>query len=223
MINKYEKKIRVSLDKIVEHINGYYKLSPVGDIYDKFVGYVDCVNEWRESHNIISKKYEDNDIWENICDSINLVFLLTPEILSQLKNGEKIVDAGAGGGFPGIPLAIVFTENNVCLVDSNRKKCSFLRSTKAKLNLRNITVAHERIEKMSPAAFMVTKAAFSPPRVEILANAIKKDGRIVIWTTMGASDEFIHAFKRFKVLPAAKYDYMLFNQKKRRLLLLTKT
>src|SRR5688572_19837863 len=77
-------------------------------IKNKLTGYVNYLCSWLKVHNVVSRRNGPVDIWENIYDSV--AFLLeTNSKISQLFSLEvDIVDAGSGGGFPGLPLAIIF-------------------------------------------------------------------------------------------------------------------
>lgn len=185
------------------------------DAFNKLEIYVDYVEKWMKTHNIISGKYSRYDIWENIYDSVFCASLLNSE--------NEILDAGAGGGFPGIPLAIIYAQKKFQLVDLNRKKCSFLRSVKAKINLANVTVTNKNLEDVEPAKIIITKAAFAPHNAGILARSVKNGGRIIIWATTNKSSEFENELKKFAVFLSASLDYTLPSGKKRCLLLFTKS
>lgn len=71
---------------------------------------------------------------------------VTPHI-----GGARILDVGSGAGLPGIPLAVVKPELQVTLLDSNHKKAAFLKQAVAELQLKNASVACERVETWRPA------------------------------------------------------------------------
>ena len=83
-------------------------------------------------------------------------------ILPFLK-GEKIIDVGSGAGFPGIPIAIFLPNISFSLLDSNGKKIRFLTEIKFQLDLENVTVVNDRVEKYAPSSpyDMVVCRAFS--------------------------------------------------------------
>ena len=98
--------------------------------------------EWNKTHNLISKKQALN-IESHIADSL---------IISSSLN-KNIVDLGSGGGFPGIPLAIINPEKEFYLIESNTKKSSFLLNTTSRLGLDNTSVINQRIEKVETKTF----------------------------------------------------------------------
>ena len=97
---------------------------------------------WNKTHNLISKKQALN-IESHIADSL---------IISSSLN-KNIVDLGSGGGFPGIPLAIINPEKEFYLIESNTKKSSFLLNTTSRLGLDNTSVINKRIEKVETKTF----------------------------------------------------------------------
>ena len=71
-----------------------------------------------------------------------------PAVIGIMPAGGAIIDIGSGGGFPGIPLAILMPETEIVLVESNRKKSNFLRQVKRALALENVTVCNNRVENL---------------------------------------------------------------------------
>jgi 16S rRNA (guanine527-N7)-methyltransferase len=77
----------------------------------------------------------------------------------QFEKGTKILDIGTGGGFPGIPLAILFPKVEFLLVDSIGKKIKVVNEVSAALGLKNITTKHERAENIKETFdFVVSRA-----------------------------------------------------------------
>ncbi len=71
-----------------------------------------------------------------------------PSLKGILPQGDTIIDIGSGGGFPGIPLGILHPDTSFLLVESNQKKCTFLRQVRRVLSLKNVNVCNVRIEKL---------------------------------------------------------------------------
>src|SRR2546423_1209316 len=67
------------------------------------------------------------------------------------KESHRLADVGTGGGVPGIPLAIARTDVHVLLIESTKKKATFLRAAVAELGLRNVTISDERVEDVGRA------------------------------------------------------------------------
>ena len=83
----------------------------------------------------------------------------------SFKDGTQILDIGTGGGFPGIPLAILFPECEFLLVDSIGKKIKVANIIAEKLKLKNVRCVHERAEKIEEQFdFVVSRAVTAMPK-----------------------------------------------------------
>ena len=101
--------------------------------------------------NITTIKDREGFALKHILDSIYFFLNRPPEI-------KSVADIGSGGGFPGLPLAIYFTDWQVTLVESTGKKCEFLKKAAEALGLSNVRVENSRAEKMPPAGFDLVTA-----------------------------------------------------------------
>jgi 16S rRNA (guanine(527)-N(7))-methyltransferase RsmG len=180
--------------------------------------YVSFLEIWLRTHNVVSRKNAVDEIWLNVYDSLAILESNFSSILSDCESIKNIVDAGAGGGFPGIPLAIVLPNRNFLLIDSNRKKCSFLRSVKAKLNLKNVVVLQSKIENIERPDVIITKAAFSPPHIGLVANPLAPEGDLVLWASENTRNDFVAALEIHRVSLLDEYDYEVPDHAKRCLL-----
>ncbi|TES92800.1 MAG: 16S rRNA (guanine(527)-N(7))-methyltransferase RsmG [Candidatus Cloacimonadota bacterium] len=97
---------------------------------------------WNKKVNLISKKEENRFIERHIIDSLSILKKI------RIENDDRLLDIGSGNGLPGIPLAIMLPNRTVDLLESNTKKCVFLRHLISKLNLKKTTVFCERFEKI---------------------------------------------------------------------------
>ncbi len=103
--------------------------------------------------NLISRKDETNLFERHILHSLSIAKYI------QFPAGSRVVDAGTGGGFPGIPLAIYFPEVHFTLVDSIAKKIHAVKEMADLLELKNVTVLNSRIEHVNESFdFAVTRA-----------------------------------------------------------------
>jgi len=103
--------------------------------------FVDFLLERNQQINLTSAKTAE-EIWQRHIDES---LLLTTYIE---KSGDRIVDIGSGGGFPAIPLAILFPKKLFTLIESVSKKANFLKDCSEHLGLKNITVINDRVENV---------------------------------------------------------------------------
>jgi 16S rRNA (guanine527-N7)-methyltransferase len=108
--------------------------------------------------------------------------------LGEIRSARRIADLGAGGGFPGLPLAIALPEARVALVESVGRKCAFLEIAARELELANVVVVNSRVEAWADglgAQDAVTARAVAPLNVllEYAAPLLRRDGALVAWKT----------------------------------------
>ncbi len=98
--------------------------------------------DWNAQINVISRKDIDSLYLHHILHSLGIA-----KVISFLP-GEKVLDVGTGGGFPGIPLAILFPETNFHLVDSIGKKIKVVNEVSKAIGLKNLKASHARAEQI---------------------------------------------------------------------------
>lgn len=109
--------------------------------------------EWNAQINVISRKDIDSLYLRHVLHSLAIAKYL------EFQPGESILDVGTGGGFPGIPLAILFPETDFLLVDSIGKKIKVVNEVAASLGLKNVNAQHARAETIDGKFnFVVSRA-----------------------------------------------------------------
>ncbi|PIE50586.1 MAG: 16S rRNA (guanine(527)-N(7))-methyltransferase RsmG [Flavobacteriales bacterium] len=114
--------------------------------------------EWNAKINVISRKDMDSLYEKHILHSLGIAKIM------EFAPHTKVLDIGTGGGFPGIPLAIMFPEVQFTLVDSIGKKIKVVDEVKTALNLQNVKTIHGRAEKVKDQFhFVVSRAVTQMP------------------------------------------------------------
>ena len=109
--------------------------------------------DWNAQINVISRKDMDNLYIKHVLHSLSIAKVI------DFADGSKILDVGTGGGFPGIPLAILFPEVEFLLVDSIGKKIKVVNEVATAINLKNLKAQHTRAEQVvGQFDFVVSRA-----------------------------------------------------------------
>lgn len=127
--------------------------------------------DWNQKINVVSRKDIDELYIRHVLHSLGIAKI------QQFNEGAAILDVGTGGGFPGIPLAILFPETKFTLVDAIGKKIKVVQEVIDGLQLDNITAHHSRVEDLpGQFDFIVSRAvAAMPTFVHWTKGKIKKD------------------------------------------------
>lgn len=114
--------------------------------------------DWNSKINVISRKDIDELYIRHILHSLGIAKV------QPFVSGAKVLDVGTGGGFPGIPLAILFPETEFYLVDSIGKKIKVVKGVAEALGLKNLKAEHIRAEKVKGEFdFIVSRAVTTMP------------------------------------------------------------
>lgn len=187
-------------------IEKYFKhLSP--EQVKQFGALHSLYTEWNEKINVVSRKDIDQLYERHVLHSLGIAKVM------PFKPGTKILDVGTGGGFPGIPLAILFPESDFHLIDSIGKKIKVVEEVSAGAGIMNIRTTHGRAEDVTDTYhFVVSRAVtrfkpfwswvgkkFSEEQFNDLNNGI-------LYLKGGDLDEEIQELNR----PAYEYDLNMF-------------
>ncbi|PIF00336.1 MAG: 16S rRNA (guanine(527)-N(7))-methyltransferase RsmG [Maribacter sp.] len=127
--------------------------------------------DWNLKINVVSRKDIEELYLRHVLHSLGIAKV------QMFKPGSDILDVGTGGGFPGIPLAILFPESRFTLVDSIGKKIKVVEEVVEGLRLNNVTPVNSRVEELDRQFdFIVSRAvAVMPTFVRWVKGSIKKE------------------------------------------------
>ena len=138
---------------------------------EQFAALYDLYYDWNSKINVISRKDIENLYEHHVLHSLAIAKYIT------FKPGTTIMDMGCGGGFPGIPLAIMFPEVDFHLVDSIGKKVRVAGEIAKSIGLTNVRTSHSRAEEIKDKySFVVSRAVMQlPDLVKICRKNISKE------------------------------------------------
>ncbi|WP_426142617.1 16S rRNA (guanine(527)-N(7))-methyltransferase RsmG [Pseudomonas sp. DWP3-1-2] len=159
----------------------------------QLLAYLALLIKWNKAYNLTAVRNPDEMVSRHLLDSLSVVPFI---------EGPRWLDVGSGGGMPGIPLAILFPEMKITVLDSNGKKTRFLTQVKLELKLDNLEVIHSRAESYQPAV----------PFTGIVSRAFSSLEDFTGWTRhMGDTDtrwlamKGLHPADELVALPADFY------------------
>ena len=120
------------------------------DQHTRLRGHLALLAKWNRRLNLTAVKSHDDMVVRHVLDSL---------AIAPFVRGDSLLDIGSGGGFPGLPLAIVHPHWRVTLLDSRARRVAFLRQACAVLDLEQVSVVQERVENYRPAEKFDTLAA----------------------------------------------------------------
>ena len=129
--------------------------------------------DWNSKINVISRKDIDELYTRHVLHSLGIAKVL------EFKPGSRIMDVGTGGGFPGIPLAIMFPEVDFYLIDVIAKKIKVVNEVASSLGLKNVKAEQKRAELVKDNFdFIVSRAVTNMPDfVDWISDKVKKESK----------------------------------------------
>ena len=155
----------------------------------KLLDYVALIEKWNRVHNLTAVRVSTKMVSDHLLDCLAVV----PHL-----DARTILDVGSGAGLPGIPLALVWPQARVTLLDSNHKKAAFLRQATIELGIPNTEVVCERVETWQPQRefeLVISRAVSDLPEFLKLAGRLCATGGTV------AAMKGIHPHEELAQLP----------------------
>lgn len=140
---------------------------------EQFSSLYDLYVDWNAKINVISRKDIDELYERHVLHSLGIAKVM------KFEPGAHVMDVGTGGGFPGIPLAIMFPETNFYLIDSIAKKIKVVNAVSEALGLQNVKAEQMRAQKVKDNYdFIISRAVTNMPDfVNWIKKKIKKENK----------------------------------------------
>ena len=147
----------------------------------RLLRFAELLLKWNRVHNLTAIERPEQIVTHHLLDSLAIA-----PLLDELARGRalRVLDVGAGGGLPGVPLAIAMPQHHFTLIDKVGKKVAFVQQAKVELALANVEAVHARVEDFCAAAFdVIVSRAFSSLAdfVRLTRGLIAADG---VWCAM---------------------------------------
>jgi 16S rRNA (guanine527-N7)-methyltransferase len=173
---------------------------------EQFEALLSLYKEWNAKINVISRKDIDELYLRHVLHSLAIAKVM------PFANGSSILDVGTGGGFPGVPLAILFPECQFHLVDSINKKLKVIKGVVDALSLENIKTTHSRVEAINEQYdFIVSRAVTSMPEFtkwvkgKIRKEQINDFKNGILYLKGGDLSDELKQYTRVKLFPLTDY------------------
>ena len=147
----------------------------------KLLKYIELLSRWNRTYNLTAIRDPHEMLVQHVIDCLAVISRLRFETVAAAE--RRVLDVGSGAGLPGVVIAIAASEFDIVCVDSVGKKTAFIGHAAEQLELLNVRVQHERVEKLSGSFDVITSRAFSslPSFLESTRHLIAPTG---VWLAM---------------------------------------
>lgn len=177
---------------------GCYQEAFRKDEKEKIDQYIDLATTFNKTHNLFVRKDKEEIYNKDILDCLPIIKLIKPN--------KTVADLGSGGGLPGILLSITKPKNKITLIESNQKKCYFLRSIVHTLDLKNTTVLNKKLTKQNKLGVfdIITARAFASIEkiIRLTTNNISEKSKYILLKGREEKTQ-----EELKLLDTKKYRY----------------
>ena len=193
------------LIKELEKINIFLTINEIKKLEEYYL----ILKEENEKYNLTRIIEQEEVYLKHFYDSLTIAKIIK-------INNQSICDLGTGAGFPGLVLAICFPQTKITLIESNGKKCNFLKKVTDKLSLENVKIINDRVEEYSKdnreIFDIVTARAVAPLKhlLEYGIPLVKVNGYFIAMKA-NIDEEINNIENYYKKLKIAEEDKMIFN------------
>lgn len=177
-----------------------------GEQREQFAALQELYKDWNLKINVVSRKDIDELYLRHVLHSLGIAKI------QRFNPGAQIIDVGTGGGFPGIPLAILFPETKFHLVDSIGKKIKVVQEVAEGLQLKNVKTTNARVEEVKGQYdFIISRAvAAMPTFVHWVKGKIAKTSTHelkngILYLKGGDLTEELENYKTAQIFPLSQY------------------
>ncbi len=169
---------------------------------EKLEEYINLLEKWNRVHNLTGAKSREKII-ENIIDSIYpITFVAKP---------KSLLDVGTGAGFPGMILAIAWDDSEVVLAEPLNKRASFLRFVSSSLDLDNVSVFKDRVEKLEHSPFdLISSRAVTDTKLllDLTKNVASPKTQYLFYKGSRVFDELESLKLKYDIIQKNKRNYL---------------
>lgn len=173
---------------------------------EQFEALLPLYKDWNSKINVISRKDIDELYLRHVLHSLGIAKVMS------FAPGSSILDVGTGGGFPGVPLAILFPDCEFHLVDSINKKLKVINGVAESLGLQNIRTTHSRVEAIDEQFdFIVSRAVTAMPEFTkwVKGKILKKQKNElkngILYLKGGDLSEELQQYSTVEIFPLNNY------------------
>lgn len=199
-MTELEKDLRQILSKGAEEMSVFLQETHI----ENLLAYIREFEKWNKAYNLSAVRDIRQMVARHLLDSLSVV----PFLQKTQYTTNHIMDIGTGGGLPGIPLAILFPNKKLTLLDSNGKKTRFLFHIKTLLKLNNVVIENRRVEDYKPEqkSNAVISRAFASLQdmTESCEHLLKEDGIFIAMKGVYPKDELELITNKITLLESIK-------------------
>lgn len=203
--------LHVTMDLIIKYFPHLTELQK-----KRFSLLQELYGDWNLKINVVSRKDIDELYLRHVLHSLGIAKII------QFQQGASVLDVGTGGGFPGIPLAILFPETNFHLVDSIGKKIKVVDEVVAGLGLENVKSTNDRVENIKGTYdFIISRAVAAMPTFvywvegKIAKKNLHERKNGILYLKGGDLTEELRGFPKAEIYPITDYFEEVFFETKK--------